>query len=214
MRGFERAFAHDGLAVPPEAIAGLDVGSLWLIHAGRQALAAAGYAPADRRLARAGAILGNLAYPSRGLAAFAEGYWTGTNVGAARDRFNSGLPADNVCSALGLGGFGYCLDAACASSLYAIALAADALDEGRADLMLAGAVSPTGQSRPFHKDANGLIPAEGAAVVALKRLEQGAGGQRAGPGGHPWRWPFQRRARWRLAVANGGWRGLSAATRL
>ena len=60
---------------------------------------------------------------------------------------------------------------------------------GRADLMLAGAVnrsddlylhigfstlkavSPTGQSRPFHTDADGLLPSEGAGFVVLKRLE-------------------------------------------
>ena len=33
-----------------------------------------------------------------------------------------------------------------------------------------GAASPTGQSRPFHRDADGLLPSEGAALVALMRL--------------------------------------------
>ncbi len=33
-----------------------------------------------------------------------------------------------------------------------------------------GAASPTGQSRPFHRGADGLVPSEGAAVVALMRL--------------------------------------------
>ena len=82
----------------------------------------------------------------------------------------------------------HCLDAACASSLYAIKLACDRLQDGSADLMLAGAVqgsddlflhvgfcalsalSRSGRSRPFHRDADGLVPAEGAAFVALKRL--------------------------------------------
>ncbi len=32
------------------------------------------------------------------------------------------------------------------------------------------AMSRTGQSRPFHRDADGLVPAEGAALIALKRL--------------------------------------------
>jgi len=34
-----------------------------------------------------------------------------------------------------------------------------------------GALSPTGCSRPFHAEADGLIPAEGAALLALRRLE-------------------------------------------
>ncbi len=34
-----------------------------------------------------------------------------------------------------------------------------------------GALSPTGRSRPFHAEADGLIPAEGAALLALRRLE-------------------------------------------
>ena len=34
-----------------------------------------------------------------------------------------------------------------------------------------GALSSTGRSRPFHAQADGLLPAEGAALLALKRLE-------------------------------------------
>ena len=33
------------------------------------------------------------------------------------------------------------------------------------------ALSKSGESRPFHQQADGLVPAEGAAFVALKRLE-------------------------------------------
>ena len=83
------------------------------------------------------------------------------------DRFNSGLPALRVAEALGLGGTAWALDAACASSLVAIKYAIDLLQDGRADLMLAGAVnraddlfihvgfcalkamSRSGRSRPF-----------------------------------------------------------------
>src|SRR2546423_12867725 len=100
----------------------------------------------------------------------------------------SGLPAHLAAEALGLGAGALALDAACASSLYGIKLACDRLHDRTADLMVAGAVScaddlfihigfsalsalsRTGRSRPFHREADGLVPAEGAAFVALMRL--------------------------------------------
>ena len=131
--------------------------------------------------ARTGLVLGNLSLPSSGLSAFAESVWLGEHAaalglrGEARDRFMSGLPAPLAARTLGLGLGGFALDAACASSLYAIEAACRALQSGRADRMLAGAVnraddlflhvgftalgalSPSGQSRPFHADADGLF---------------------------------------------------------
>ncbi len=106
-----------------------------------------------------------------------------------RNRFSSGLPAHLASQALNLGGEAFSLDSACASSLYAIKLACDRLQDRRYDVMVAGAVnrtddlfihigfcalkamSRTGQSRPFAADADGLVPAEGAAFVVLKRLD-------------------------------------------
>ena len=105
----------------------------------------------------------------------------------------SGLPAHLAARALGLGAGAFALDAACASSLYAIKLACDRLHDRSADVMLAGAVnraddlfihvgfcalsalSKTGQSRPFHRDADGLVPAEGAGFVVLQRLADARG---------------------------------------
>jgi 3-oxoacyl-(acyl-carrier-protein) synthase len=53
----------------------------------------------------------------------------------------SGYPSALISQALALSGVNFTLDAACASSLYAIKLACNYLLSGKADLMLAGAVS-------------------------------------------------------------------------
>ena len=145
--------------------------------------------------ARTGAVMGNLSFPSSGLSRWAERIWLGDALADRlgvprrdpRDRFMSGLPAHLLAEALGLGQ-AFALDAACASSLYAIKLACDQLQDRRADRMLAGAVnraddlfihvgfcalqalSKTGRSRPFHQQADGLVPAEGCGFVVLERL--------------------------------------------
>ncbi len=104
------------------------------------------------------------------------------------NRFSSGLPAALLAQSLSLGGTCYTLDAACASSLYALKVACDELREGRADAMLAGgvsrpdclftqmgfsqlrALSPSGHSYPFDSRADGLVVGEGGAMFLLKRL--------------------------------------------
>ena len=198
VQGFHKIFDAQGFAVPAEQIVPLDPLFHWLLHAGREALREAHFR-GDK--ARAGAVVGNLSYPSSSLSCYAERFWIeqlldgrasdrlSLSTVDPRNRFMSGLPAHFLVQALGLGGVAFALDAACASSLYAIKLACDFLHDGRADLMLAGAVnraddlfihqgftalgalSPSGRSRPFHAEADGLIPAEGAVLVALRRLE-------------------------------------------
>jgi 3-oxoacyl-(acyl-carrier-protein) synthase/3-hydroxymyristoyl/3-hydroxydecanoyl-(acyl carrier protein) dehydratase/1-acyl-sn-glycerol-3-phosphate acyltransferase len=191
--GFEKVFDAEGFDVSADRILPLDPLFKWLLYCGRQALAEAG---AVSNLSRVGTILGNLSYPTRGHAEFAQSVWLSSPEGAAEhmhgdaaNRFSSGYPAHVLAKALGLGGEALMLDAACASSLYAIKFACDRLHDGEADLMLAGAVnraddlflhigftslhalSPSGRSRPFDRAADGLLPAEGAAIVALKRLD-------------------------------------------
>ncbi len=197
VQGFDKVFDPGGFALSPDEIAGLDPLFHWVLHAGRSALREVRFR-GDKT--RAGLIIGNLSYPSSSLTQFAQRFWLGQSAPHlverlhlpaidARNRFMSGLPAHLCAKALGLGGLAFALDAACASSIYAIKLACDHLHDGSADLMLAGAVnraddlfihqgftalaalSPSGQSRPFHAQADGLMPAEGAALVALRRLE-------------------------------------------
>ena len=200
VEGFDARFDPRGFGLTAEEIEGLDPLVKWSLFAAAQAL---GSRDASLK-ARTGIIFGNLSYPSRTLSRYAEETWLNTLgdvhrralkesagvVGVdAKNRFMSGLPAQLVARALGLGGAAHALDAACASSLYGLKLACDALHDRRADAMLAGgvnaaddliihvgfsalkALSRSGQSRPFHRDADGLVPAEGAAFVLLKRLD-------------------------------------------
>jgi acyl transferase domain-containing protein/3-hydroxymyristoyl/3-hydroxydecanoyl-(acyl carrier protein) dehydratase len=193
VKGFASVFDPGGFAVDAEQLLPLDPLFHWVLHGGREALRDAGH-DTERPSPRVGAVIGNLSFPSRSLAAWAESVWCSGWPGREeeaphpRNRFMSGLPAHLLAEALRLEEGAFALDAACASSLYAIKLACDRLHDGQADLMLAGAVnraddlfihvgfcalqamSRSGRSRPFHREADGLVPAEGAAFVVLKRL--------------------------------------------
>ncbi|WP_406411674.1 beta keto-acyl synthase [Streptomyces halstedii] len=202
VEGFESVFDPGGFRIPPERILSLDPLFHWVLYGVRQALTEAGR---EGPLPRAGLVLGNLSYPTPTGAAFAEHVWLSAQRPPVRDalltgerrerpdarnRFSSGLPARLAARALGLGAGAWSLDAACASSLYAVKLACDRLHDGTADLMVAGAVSRadplylhvgfcglsatsrTGRSRPFHREADGLVHGEGAGFVALTRLSE------------------------------------------
>ncbi len=149
---------------------------------------------------RAGVILGNIVLPVQTLSA-----WSRDVLATAFEEklglpsqmpgeiepanvFPAGLPAAFVARALGLSGPAYTLDAACATSLYSIALAMDELRSGRADAILCGgvsrpdalyiqmgfsqlrALSARGRPAPFDRSADGLVAGEGAGMFVLKRL--------------------------------------------
>ncbi|WP_327223561.1 polyketide synthase dehydratase domain-containing protein [Streptomyces platensis] len=126
-----------------------------------------------------------------------------SRISAVREAFQASLGPEQPEASIGLvpsftaartanrldfRGPAYTLDAACASSLLAVAQAADLLAAGRCDLMVAGAVhhchiatlwsvftqlralSPTQHIRPFDRRADGTLLSEGTGVVLLKRL--------------------------------------------
>ncbi len=97
------------------------------------------------------------------------------------------ISAGRVANRMDFMGPNFVIDAACASSLFAVATAVANLRSGQSDLALAGgvhifnnvpflsvfcslgAMSRQDQIRPFDKDADGLLPGEGVGVVVLKR---------------------------------------------
>ena len=203
--GFVEDFQLDpeGLDLEPGLLDRLDPMFQLALHAGRQAWRDAVTEGLDRR--RVGVVMGNLVLPTEGAAALARAYLgqsfdeqvEGPDAPQAAkeeateplNRYVAGLPAGLLAQALGLGGGAYTLDAACASSLYAVKLAADELLAGRADAMLTGglsrpdplytqmgfaqlrALSTTGKARPFDERADGLVVGEGAGMFVLKRLD-------------------------------------------
>ncbi|MEM1148960.1 MAG: beta-ketoacyl synthase N-terminal-like domain-containing protein [Pseudomonadota bacterium] len=186
IQGFDKRFVpteHDLGDMDP---GDFDPSVKWLLQAGRDAWMDAG--GHDRLSKRTSVIVANLAYPSRGLTDYASDIWTtGYSSKPAIQRFCAGFPAIALAMSLQAQGRRFCLDAACASSLYALKLACDDLHAGWVDQVVCAAlngvdnlflhqgfaalnaISPTGKSRPLVEGADGLVPSEGAAAVVLRR---------------------------------------------
>ena len=209
--GYVRDFVFDpnGYQLPAGFLDTLDSLFHWPLYVAREALRDSGYLD-SAACARTGVVLGNLSFPTKtSQHLFAPLYQTAlTNTlrdllqdpqfqlprlspPAANSLANamiSAYPAAVLAQALGLSSLHLALDAACASSLYAVKLACDYLHAGKADLMLAGAVScadsffikmgfsifqaypDNDQSCPLDKTSQGLISGEGAGMFVLKRL--------------------------------------------
>ena len=127
----------------------------------------------------------------------------GRLLAAVEQRFKAPMPVPNedtlagalanviagrICNVLDLGGGGYTIDGACASSLLAVANACEALETGRLDLVIAGGVDISldpleivgfartgalarGDMRVYDRNPTGFLPGEGCGLVVLMRGE-------------------------------------------
>jgi acyl transferase domain-containing protein/3-hydroxymyristoyl/3-hydroxydecanoyl-(acyl carrier protein) dehydratase/transcriptional regulator with XRE-family HTH domain len=147
-----------------------------------------------------GVIAGHAILPSSSMAEAAASLYTAeaTRDWATRPQlappprhaFNlMGFSARLLARALGFSGPAYTLDAACASSLYAVHLAVEQLLAGELTAVISGgvakadalftqlgfcqlrALAASGTLTPFDQNADGLMVGEGAVALVLKRLD-------------------------------------------
>jgi len=153
-----------------------------------EALEHAGIAPGSLGKTRTGVYFGvaasdyfKLLERAKDKESIASLRWTGTAQSMAVGR---------ISYSLGLRGPAMAIDTTCSSSLVAVHLACKSLQDGEADLALAGgsnlmlapdvfvtlcqigAISPTGKCRSFDETGDGIVRSEGCGVVVLKKLSR------------------------------------------
>ena len=185
----------------------LDDLNRWSLYVTQQALVDAGYW-GSAKLQSCGVILGNLSFPTKSsnhlflpfyhhvvenaLQQLTGNAFQLTNFTAATkvhpdSALVAGYPSALLAKASGLGGVHLSLDAACATACYSAKFACDYLHTGKADMMLAGAVSAAdplfvnmgfsifqafpenNKHAPLDKNSQGLFAAQGAGMMVLKR---------------------------------------------
>ena len=203
--------------LPPNSLEATDTSQLLALVGAKAALEDAGYGPKDRPVPkeRTSVILGvtgtlelvvplgaRLGHPHWRRALREAGVDPETSERVVRRISESYVPwqeasfpgllgnvvAGRIANRLDLHGTNCVVDAACASSLAAIHLAAAELISGRSDLVLTGgvdtfndvfmfmcfsktpALSSEGTIRPFSDDSDGTLLGEGVGIVVLKRL--------------------------------------------
>ncbi len=184
-------FDPHGLDLDTDVAANLDPVHHLVLTAGRTACQAC-YLPDDVKK-RTGVILAAIALPTDTASAVSREILCKkkprrfTAMDALQTSMVAG-PAAILARALGLAAGSFTLDAACASSLYAVKLACEHLNLGKADVMVTGgvsrpdslytqigfsqlsALSPSGRCAPFDRTADGLVVGEGCGIIVLKRL--------------------------------------------
>ena len=220
-------FDQHGFDLDPKVTRHLDPVHQLTLTAGKRAVKGCSIADIDPQ--RVDTILAAIALPTDSASAFTRAILGGaiarklfpekafsqieiTHAQALASRVD-GLPAALLAAEMGFGGNCFTLDAACASSTYAVKLACDALAFGRADMVVTGgvsrpeclytqtgfsqlqALSRSGHCAPFDHRADGLVVGEGVGILVLKRLFRCHRSGRYHPRRDPRHRPFQRHAR-------------------
>ena len=206
--GYIRDYKFNSQEFGSKDLSDLDQMYQWGLQVTKDALIHGGYWDKKEALDTCGLIFGNLSFPTKSSHKILASVYTktlekGIKTLLKEDDFEIPateyeIPTNNpiqgdvselVKNILGLKGTNFDLDAACASSLYAIKLACDELLTGKSDMMLAGAVCSSDQLfihmgfsifhayaahdkkySPLDKDSAGLVSSEGAGMILLKRL--------------------------------------------
>ncbi|MFK7827850.1 MAG: beta-ketoacyl synthase N-terminal-like domain-containing protein, partial [Oligoflexales bacterium] len=203
VHGFEDLFDPEVFTMP-QKFAGVSLDPLlkWVLYSAWESLKEAG-GDREEDKKNCALILGNFSFPTSSFSSFYESQWLAQN-GLSNQQLNklglvqrdasehliSRFPALLAKASLGLGGQAFSVDAACASSLYAIKSACDLIQNKQAKLVLVGgvhqsddlflhmglsrinALSKQGHCKPFQTDTDGLLPAEGAGFVCLMDLQE------------------------------------------
>lgn len=196
--------------LPENFVDSLDNIFKWSLCVAKQALADSGYLNQTSVLSKCGLIFGNLSAPTRLSQRLVSPLYQHTVEASLQEvlqqstfqvqelptegevsplnMLTAAYPATVVAQALALGSTHLTIDAACSSALYTVKLASHYLQSGKADLMLAGAIScadpfqnftafsclkacaEDGYSRPFDALSSGLLTSEGTGILVLKRL--------------------------------------------
>ena len=182
MDKFDPAFFQ----ISPAEVEMMDPQQRLFLQESYRALEDAGYAPEKLNRVKCGVIAGVF---GNEYSAIAEGTAAGYNAQLMLGNTNSIL-ASRISYFLNLKGPAISVDTACSSSLVAVHLACKSLLNGETDMMLAGGVtlyltekpfismskagmlSKDGKCKTFADDADGIVPAEAAAAVVLKRLDR------------------------------------------
>lgn len=190
--------------IPPRALSSISLLQLIMLETVRRALEDSGYAGHDYDHEHTAVVVG-----TDGSNPLTDLYGLRTTLLRFRDELDpelfrilppiteesmpgtlANVVSGRVANRFDFGGPNFTVDAACASSLTALAIGCQELAAHNCDLMVVGgadltqtlfsyhgfsrtrALSPTGSALPFDKKANGIVISEGFGVVVLKRLNE------------------------------------------